>query len=516
MGGTDVELGQTDDDPALEIGVTNEHVQAHVIDGSSGSVQWSVVGGIGLNLAFGDLNDDHRDEIIGANRNNGLVVYDVFNDVFLWDLQGNGIDALLVADVQGDAGLEVLYGDNQWGEIHLLDSEGAEIWSFENPELGVSELAIGDGDGDGAPEIYWGGSHSFLMVADRDSHLIEWSSQLLKGPFLGLDTADIDGDGEDEDLVTVFEQDDDDFGKYLIFDSTTHVLEYESEPFGLSPGGAWEGLLVNIDSDPQLEICVSAVAIYCFDGLSHEQQLFFAPPAESSFFSLSAGPIAGDGIMRLVAGGFGGVDNLGGHVFAIDPLTGVEFWRSPSLGADALLQLLAVADVTGDSTPEVVTGDHDEFLAILDGATGAIKLPPTTLPVKSLRTVAGSGPTESIQFGTNQGQLRALDPVSGATSLIATLPPGRVNAVDGGSINGRDFVAVVVNGALYLYEDLGNGPIDSIFLGSESGAFGSLFVGRDGRIRLNTGSGVADLAVVLADHLFEDGFESGDTQAWSE
>ncbi len=64
--------------------------------------------------------------------------------------------SLIAGDYNSDGAIDVIYGDDQWGEIHALDSQtGEELGQVDNPEHGVVGLSIGDYDGDGINEISW-------------------------------------------------------------------------------------------------------------------------------------------------------------------------------------------------------------------------------------------------------------------------------------------------------------------------------------------------------------------------
>ena len=89
--------------------------------------------------------------------------------------------------------LDILYGDDQWGNIYALDSQtGEEFWKIRNPEHGVTAIAVADFDGDGSIEIAWGAGWSstgadYLYIVDVETQEEKWKSVDLDGPFRDYD-----------------------------------------------------------------------------------------------------------------------------------------------------------------------------------------------------------------------------------------------------------------------------------------------------------------------------------------
>ena len=70
------------------------------------------------------------------------------------------VDALTLFDVNGDGILDILYGDDQWGNIYSIDSITGEVfWQVKNLDHGVMDFASKD---------------------------IEWRSLDLEGPCFGF------------------------------------------------------------------------------------------------------------------------------------------------------------------------------------------------------------------------------------------------------------------------------------------------------------------------------------------
>mgnify|MGYP003493094996 CR=1 FL=1 len=90
-------------------------------------------------------------EIVGASAWYKITIFDADRKTPVWEIATDlDIGALLVADADGDGVPEILYGDGQWGKIHAINAvTRADMWSVNNPEHGVSGIALADADLDG-------------------------------------------------------------------------------------------------------------------------------------------------------------------------------------------------------------------------------------------------------------------------------------------------------------------------------------------------------------------------------
>ena len=100
--------------------------------------------------------------------------------------------ALIIGDVDTDGTLDVVYGDDQWGEIHaLVPNNGFEFMRIDNPEHGVTDVVIADMNMDGINEVMWGAGATstgpdYWFIADprlEDGEQIVWQSTDLDGPY---------------------------------------------------------------------------------------------------------------------------------------------------------------------------------------------------------------------------------------------------------------------------------------------------------------------------------------------
>lgn len=463
IGGTEIVVGQMDDDPALEIATTT----GRVIDSATRSVQWTHTQAFGAHLQVADIDGDGRDELIASEAWYWVWAYDVERQLPKWSLRAElDIGAILMADIDGDGVKELMLGDGQWGQVHAYDPVTLQPkGSVNNPEHGVTQIAVADLDGDGKPELIWGAGATssgpdHLYVADWATRLIRWQNPDLVGPFIGPAVGDLDGDGVAE-IVVVSSASNAGYasGRILVFDSRTLAL------LAMSPGVAggsstWTGVhdlkLRDTDGDGRQEIIIAAdwlydglIEIYRYDGASTFQRVWTnsTRPRGAPFHSVELADVDGDGHLDVLAGvGWAHTGQEGTYVYAYDGVTGAEKWRTLHLG--------------GSFVDSLVLGDFDGN-GILDFAAGVRGGPVYLFNV----------PTHGLDaIVTLQSSTLALMPTAPIPRLIVGQTNGwaSVRAFDGGF--GYPEVQAV---------PLGNAAVPGITLSPT----GNWWVGMGGRLR---------------------------------
>lgn len=382
VGGRDVVAAQMDADAALEIAVTD----GSVVDSGTRGVEWKRANGFGVNLESADIDGDGMAELIAAEAWSTVWAFDVDRRLPKWSISAGDIGAIHVADIDGDGTQELLLGDGQWGYIHAYDTvTQQEEWQIHNPEHGVTDIATGDVDGDGKTELLWGAGatstgQDHVYVVDWTTAQIEWQNVHLDGPFVGPETADLDGDGLLE-IVTASWESDSGYGsgRILVFDGRTFELRGMSAPIvgGLSWTGLHDLRLRDVDGDGRAEILVATdrlydgvVEIYGFDA-SNTFSLKWTnatQPFGASFYAVEAADVDGDGQIEIV--GSVGEGSGGVFVYVYDFATATEEWRSPKIGEFwQRITGLQVGDTDRDGSLEIVAMVHGSFTYVFDGRT---------------------------------------------------------------------------------------------------------------------------------------------------
>jgi hypothetical protein len=445
-GGVDVVVAQMDDDSGLEIATT----AGVVVDASTRTVQWNYPSGFGRQLRAMDIDGDGRHELIAAEGWNWVYAYDVERRLPKWSLHTDqDIGAIELANVDSDPAPELLLGDGQWGSIHAYSTaDQSEKWKIPNPEHGVTQIAVGDPDGDGALEVIWGAGASstgpdFLFIHDVATGTAEWKSYHLGGPFVGPAVGDIDGDGRME-LVTCSTDSDSGYGsgRIVVFDATNKTFRAISDEIGA--GISWVGVgdlrLKDIDGDGAAEIIIGADRLYDglieIYGMSSDNRFTLkwtnaSRPSGMPFHQVEVTDIDGDGDLEVVAANsvaHTGAEGTFVHVFDLN--SGLRVNRSINMDTGWQgVSSMVIADLDGDGNLEVAALVSGSKIYIFDGTTMGVEhllfgnftamaaIPP---PGRGLRAGTDTGTVITYQF-------------SGETEMASQpwpIAPGPITSLD--------------------------------------------------------------------------------------
>jgi FG-GAP-like repeat len=378
-GGYDVVAGQMDNDPAIEIATTS----GNVVDASTHSVQWMHNGGFGSHLKLAPFPGENYQQLIEAEGWQFVYSYDVARQLPRWSIQTpQDIGAIDVADVDNDGTPEVVIGDGQWGNVHVHDLITQTLkWEVNNPEHGVTNIAIGDVDNDDVADLLWGagatssGPDHLYVANTTGAHDLKWQSLDLVGPFLGPAIGDLDGDGQPELVVcSMYSDATYGSGRILVFDFATLVLRAISDP--VVDNGAWTGVhdlkLRDVDGNGRMQIVIAAdsyydgaIEIYRFDPNNTFTRTWTnaTRPVGNPFNFVEVADLDNNGVRKLIAANtVAHTGSEGVYVYAYDYPSGTESWRSVNLASGfSSVNGLIVEDLNGDGNKEIAalvsTGD---------------------------------------------------------------------------------------------------------------------------------------------------------------
>jgi uncharacterized repeat protein (TIGR01451 family) len=453
LGGRALAVGNVDADPGQEIVIAHDSNLGYVLDGATRAIEWTNHWGFGTRIRLGDLNGDGRAEVVTAG--DVIAIFDVAQQSLSATIREGSPYTLRLFDVEGDGTLEILY--SRYDEIVVRNGQTlAEKWT--TPSHGssiISDLALGDLDGDGHRELMWsnGGLFGeFLYAFDTVTRVDEWQGPDVMGPFLALSHGDVDGDGDPELLYSSWESNEGYAdGIWFVHDARTRELEYHSQQStGLNWTGVYKIRNANVDGDPQQEVFLPTDRTYdgliiCYDGLTHEEQWRTDLVASRTFTSLEVADVDGDGALEVV-----GVAGAFIHVY--DAATGALEWTSPNLtpGFWGDFPYLRVANVDADANLEILVGSTQFGLMIADGVTHVLNnLGPQDITSLDTADRDGDGRAEII-VGTSLGALRVLDTSGNVVETIATYPAGisGLAVVDVTADQVPDYVLGIANAVL--------------------------------------------------------------------
>lgn len=479
IGGVDLCVGEMDGDASLEIATTD----GRVLDWATNTIQCTRANGFGMRVEAVDFDADGKQELVFADFWSFLWAFDVDTCLPKWSISNFNTGAMRIADADQDGTAELIIGDAQWGEVHAYDlATQAPKWSLNNPEHGTTDVWVDDVDGDGQVEVLWGAGASStgsdrLYVGSAFTQTIEWENLQLDGPWVGPARGDVDGDGAEE-LVVVSESTDAGYGapRIVVFDAATLAVEAISQETSQNLG--WEGVgqvrLYDVDSDGDFEIVLATCTTY--DGLIEIYDVSATGvftriwrnttlPSGAVFRSVAVADVDGNGSLEVLGGVRGAhTGSQGTMVYCYSLATGNELWRSVVLtpGIFSTVQSVEVLDLDLDGRLEIVALVRGGTLWILDGPTHA---PEAQIagPFDDLRTwnrIAFQPPT--LVCARPTGDLALYRYRSGLYGNYAnvTNPGGSVSGLD---IGRGDSVVVGQAGTLKLFKPLPNASWTSSF-----------------------------------------------------
>lgn len=526
-----VDAAQVDADAQLEILVAGAP-DGLVLDGESLAPDWSAAGFLGEFARLVDLDSDGTAELLGADPLGSVLrAIDLPSGGLLWEsaVASWTVEAIAPALLIEPAGPRVLVGSSAFPTgLRALDAlTGAQVWSIAVDSRAFRGLLVSDADQDGVPEALFGADRLFgrgerLAVVDLVAREVEHETLTFTAPLVGLAAGDTDADGFPE-LVTASRtaDTDSDGGRLLVLDPDTRVLEYAQPEDEVDIFATLASTAAQLDGDPQLELCTCGwYGVACWDGGNHEEEwsIQFSWGFEAT--ALAAVDTDGDGRDELLLG------SASGLVYAFDGATGWLEWRSPPAGVSGSVAQLRIANVLGSPREDVIatvrfhSGIH---VMVLDPANGRFLWRPVAFSGWSALGLAqiDGDPELDILLGNEMGDVAVLDIDTRSVGPPILLLDTWIHAIAAADLGGDPSPELVIRDEDRI-RVFGGVPLTQLWASPYLGPVGSaepLLVGNvdtdlDWEILALSRSSIAAFELAFPG-LFADGFESGDTSAWS-
>lgn len=302
------QVADINQDGMVEVVICDDKGGVWAVAGRDGSLIWTYSTGARTRntAAIWDVNNDGRMEVIVPSNAGATFCFDGIEGYPIWNVTGSGGGCSpVVADMEGDGDWEIIV--NMDGQTWLLDgADGSVIWNASiayAKAVGNEAPAVYDANGDGLLDIAMCGGQNLTLLSG-DGKTILWSIPNVGKTASGVLVTDVNLDGRDEIILTVYDR----------------------------TGSASGNLL-------------------CYDAVTGKQVWDFEWPGRLRYSNPAAVDITGDGEIDLLVG------SLDGSFLAIDGLTGIKRWNL-TIGDDVASNP-AVADINSDGKLEIVIGCHD-------------------------------------------------------------------------------------------------------------------------------------------------------------
>lgn len=334
------------------------------------------------------------------------------------------------ADLDKDGKLEIVFTTyTNDGRAHCLNAEdGSVSWIFDINGCGDVSPIIYDVDGDDTLDVIINGScNPTLFCINGITGVQKWAI-----PSGGGDSPptiyDIDMDQKPEILFGNFS------GQLRIVNaedgSFNKTMQLENDAIQTAPS------IVDVNFDGFMDIIVAnwgndtGYEIYAVEYLSSNTLWRRTDTASSSFHAYHAGAVAdldGDDTLEYVIG------RNNGSIIALNVEDGSELWQVT--GLTNVISALTVADLDGDSVPEVIYSNNDyinfnDHIGILSGTDGTLEWSyPTSFSAFrgiALADLTGNGKLDMVSAHF-LSRVRAVEPYVGLIweiNLGNHLPPG--------------------------------------------------------------------------------------------
>ncbi|RJS70404.1 PKD domain-containing protein, partial [Methanophagales archaeon] len=368
---------------------------------------------------------------------------------------------ILTGDINDDGNLELVSASEE--RVCALDKDGNELWSRNvATDSGISgakvnSMDLADMDGDNVPEVilgvspavpypgvnkplrilFYDGSGNLLkIISTPDSHRIN------------VKCADLDGDGTKEVIATIN-------AWYTLKPRGVYVYDYttgnELWHYNVGPQ-IWIDAIADINNDGYKEIILGSFAphngnsdhgtddshsyVFCFD---KDGNNLWTKQIGWDSVSSSVADLDGDGKVEIISFRNQNEPYYPGpnDVYILNPANGniVDTYNGPS---NKGWKGWAIAEINGDDKKEIVVGNRDSKLRVLDHNLNLINSNSISGTVQAINDINGDGKEEIIVCTDNKRILvldtdlsRKLDYELGANgnAIVSDLIPGGTNEI---------------------------------------------------------------------------------------
>jgi len=317
-----LDVGDVDGDSQLEVvtasfesGSGYEDGIVSIYDASTHALEWQSTGELfggyawtGIHdLKIGDVDDDGAQEIVvGTDKLYDGAIYIIngashtMKKSYFYD-DGAPLYSLVLADVDNDGQTEIIAGAGKEHTgapgiyIYVINGQTGNVeWHSINLINGwspVYDIAVGDVDGDGVPEIV--ATNDYLFIFDGISHQ-QWQSPT--NGYYAVTLDDTDNDGRKEIFAGTKD------GNVVVMDGQTFTEKLKIKVGSSSVVGLHTYDIDKVEGREIIAASAAAVSIYNLKSSSLAWQSLPLGTSVGDYNSLVVGDLNTDGLTEIVVG----------------------------------------------------------------------------------------------------------------------------------------------------------------------------------------------------------------------
>ncbi|HEX2059719.1 MAG TPA: VCBS repeat-containing protein [Thermoanaerobaculia bacterium] len=376
QGATDIAFGNVDLDAAPEIVVITDG-GAYVYDAATLELQWDATGYGGTEVELADIDGDARLEIVvnGAQAS----VLDGGSETLKWGYVGGFGWGMSTGNVDADAKAEIVFleGDYYDGyEIVMLSGDTFTTASIPVTSFSAGKILVADANGDGANEIVFEG-YDLRGIRPSDGVSV-WTMTTPESGVFGWAVGDPDGDAIPELVWGAGTSSYRDI--LLVGQPSTQTIEHT----GIDLDGDMRSAVGDVDGDGRIDLVVASShsksnyeggIVQLVDPVTHAVKGQFSQTGVQylDIYAVAIGQLDADPAREVVALGTQTYDP---QVVVWDGVTRQVEWKSPIAAWNApefTTTDFAVVNLDGDPVDEILLGMSDSKLIVLNGASSIIQ-----------------------------------------------------------------------------------------------------------------------------------------------
>lgn len=506
-------IGDIDDDSYQEVVYSNGQIiemKEGVVLKENGFSTQNERTDIGLN----DINKDNILDVVYSSRDS-LYAYDYKNKQGIWSSKWESdhnyeryIDGLWFFDYNGDGVKDIFLGDKDYDGIYCYNGkDGKKEFSFYDLENdGIVNASVADLDGDANLELIWStgadcSCTDYFFVYDLSTKAKEWKNKDLAGDFKAFDIGDVGHDGRIDIALGLFgvHLDHRNYEFINVFDAATKLLKRQNEDpiFDSHHVDFISSLKIgDVDNDGTNEMLVgisysySSSMVYIVDA-EYRVKKFYEIDGMDNIIDIGVADIDRDGNNEVIITSGTNIDGSTNpeewqnYIYIYDGETGVLEWKSPQLaGIGSKVGSLAVGNVDEDDALEIVAllyksrRDEAGKLFLIDGKSHELVEKVMDVTAIDLIDFDHDG-IDNIVVGNESGEVAIMNGTTLEVSSTFETGANEIHALKAADLNNDNHVDFVMSDAykLYIYDTrLSTFKWYSDTLSSSVGTFNSLLV----------------------------------------